>query len=180
MSKVDISKIDQGKLREKVIFINRVSKVVKGGRRFGFSAIVGVGDEEGHVGVGMGKAGEVPNAIKKAIEHARKSLIYVPLNKRTMPFEIIGKFGAAKVLLKPAPQGTGIIAGGPVRVILELAGAKDVVAKSLGRTSNPFNVSTATMNCLCDVANSIEIGELRGVVKEEEKEENKEKENADS
>ena len=153
-------------LKEKVVAINRVAKVVKGGRNFRFSALVVVGDENGHVGAGNGKSTEVPEAIKKAIEDAKKNMIEVPVVDTTIPHEIIGIAGAGKVLLKPAAEGTGVIAGGAVRPILELAGVKDIRTKILG-SNNPGNVVRATMKALSELRTAEQIAEVRGKKVEE-------------
>lgn len=148
-------------LKDKVVFINRVAKVVKGGKNFRFSALVVVGDENGYVGVGMGKAAVVPEAIKKGIEDAKKNIIKVSLNGTTIPHEVTGEYGAGKVILLPAKEGTGIIAGGPVRAILELTGVKDIRSKSIGST-NPRNMVNATIDGLSRLKTAEEIAKLRG------------------
>ena len=148
-------------LKEKVVAINRVAKVVKGGRTFRFSAVVVVGDENGHVGVGNGKASEVPDAIKKAIEDAKKNLVEVPVVNTTVPHEYVGKFGSANVLLKPAEEGTGIIAGGSVRPVLELAGYRNIRTKIIG-TNNPRNVVYATIEGLKSMQTVEEVAKKRG------------------
>ena len=153
-------------LKEKVVAINRVAKVVKGGRNFRFSALVVVGDENGHVGAGNGKSTEVPEAIKKAIEDAKKNMIEVSRLDTTIPHEIVGVAGAGKVLLKPAAEGTGVIAGGAVRPILELAGVKDIRTKILG-SNNPGNVVRATMKALSELRTAEEIAAIRGKKVEE-------------
>ena len=148
-------------LKEKVVAINRVAKVVKGGRTFRFSAVVVVGDENGHVGVGNGKAAEVPDAIKKAIQDAKKNLVEVPIVGTTIPHEYVGRFGSAQVMLKPAEEGTGIIAGGSVRPIIELAGYRDIRTKVIG-TSNPRNVVYATLAGLTSMRTAEQIAKKRG------------------
>ena len=148
-------------LKEKVVAINRVAKVVKGGRTFRFSAVVVVGDENGHIGVGNGKAAEVPDAIKKAIQDAKKNLVTVPMVNTTVPHEYVGKFGSAHVMLKPAEKGTGVIAGGSVRPVLELAGYKDIRTKVIG-TNNPRNVVYATINALTSMMTIEEVAKKRG------------------
>ena len=161
--RIDPSTLD---LKEKVVFINRVTKVVKGGRNFRFSALVVVGDENGHVGVGMGKSIEIPEAIKKGIEDAKKNLISVAMVGNTIPHRVNGKFGTANVLIMPAKEGTGVLAGGPARVVLELAGLKDVRAKSLG-SNNPNNMVSATINGLASLRTVEDIAKLRGKSVEE-------------
>jgi small subunit ribosomal protein S5 len=164
--KFSSKEINEMDLKERVVNINRVTKVVKGGRNFRFSALVVVGDENGHVGVGMAKALEVPEAIRKAIQDAKKNIISVPLVGTTIPHEILGVYGAGKVLLKPSKEGTGVIASGAVRAVCELAGIRDIRTKRLG-TSNPRNVVNATMEALNELKRAEDVAKLRGKTVEE-------------
>ncbi len=166
MEKIDSEGLN---LRDKVVHINRVAKVVKGGRRFSFTALVVVGDGEGTVGIGKGKASEVPEAIRKAVEQAKKSLVKFPIKDGTVPHRIIGRFGSGTVVINPATKGTGIIAGGAVRAILEVGGVQDIVAKSL-RSHNPFNSVKATLNGLMSLKDPDAVMKIRGKGEEESQE----------
>ncbi|GEL78051.1 30S ribosomal protein S5 [Tenuibacillus multivorans] len=160
---IDPNKLD---LEERVVTVNRVAKVVKGGRNFRFTALVVVGDKNGHVGFGTGKAQEVPEAIRKAIEDGKKNLVRVPIIGTTIPHEINGEYGAGNILLKPAAEGTGVIAGGPVRAVLELAGVGDILSKSLG-SNTPINMVRSTIQGLANLKTAEQVAKLRGKSVEE-------------
>lgn len=158
--------VEQPEFEERVVTINRVTKVVKGGRRFRFAALVVIGDKKGRVGFGTGKSQEVPEAIKKAVENAKKNMITVATVKTTIPHEVTGIYGAGRVILRPASEGTGVIAGGPVRAVLELAGITDILSKSLG-SNTPINMVRATINGLQNLKNAEQVAKLRGKSVEE-------------
>ncbi len=168
MGKIPTKRIDAStlQLKDHVVSINRVTKVVKGGKNLSFSALVVVGDGGGHVGYGMGKAREVPMAIRKGIEAAKRNLFRIKITATTIPHTVLGRYGAGKVLLKPAPEGTGVIAGGAVRAVVSAAGIQNVLSKSLG-TTNPHNVVKATVDALRQLRNSEEVANLRGMAPEE-------------
>ena len=159
MAKIRVSEID---LKDKLVYVGRTAKVVKGGRRFNFSAIVVVGDGNGHIGYGLGKAGEVVDAVTKATDAAKKNVVSVRLQATTIPHEVVGKFGAARVFIKPATPGTGVIAAGGVRAVLELAGVQDVLTKSMG-SSNPHNTVKATIKALTQLEDSQSVASRRGI-----------------